>query len=246
MQLYYAIIVCLIIVLYLYQNKYEHFNSIKYLSADARNRLYEYLPIEYYYTDESYLTELINLARTVISILNNNNIKYWLIFGSLLGCIRHNGIIPWDDDIDLAFDVGDLQKIYGLKKEFLKHGLKLSKYQTSKRELYKIKYINPNNNNRRKAWIDLFAYRMDKNDVWHRTLGSYVQIKNKDLFPLKTKIFHGINANVPNNYNNILEQQYGSDWNTHAVLSLYKRLYNKHREQNVHTKKIKLRNKFKW
>ena len=38
----------------------------------------------------------------VIKVFNDNNIKYWICHGTLLGIIRDNELIPWDHDIDIA------------------------------------------------------------------------------------------------------------------------------------------------
>ncbi|AEV94882.1 LicD family protein [Pediococcus claussenii] len=51
--------------------------------------------------DELHAVELETL-KVIIDICKRHDIQYMMIGGSLLGTIRHNGFIPWDDDVDLG------------------------------------------------------------------------------------------------------------------------------------------------
>ena len=50
-------------------------------------------------------------------ICENNNLRYSLAYGTLLGAIRHNGFIPWDDDIDVFMPRPDFDKLHKILKK---------------------------------------------------------------------------------------------------------------------------------
>ncbi len=47
---------------------------------------------------------LLPILKDLDALCRENDIKYSMMGGGLLGTVRHKGFIPWDDDLDLIFD----------------------------------------------------------------------------------------------------------------------------------------------
>jgi len=66
--------------------------------------------------------QLYKTLKFINDVFNKNKIAYFMVGGTLLGAIRHQGLIPWDDDGDLCILKKDVPKLRKLIPYFEKHG----------------------------------------------------------------------------------------------------------------------------
>jgi hypothetical protein len=149
---------------------------------------------------------MIVFLKLIIDFLNNNNIEYVAYGGTLLGVVRNNGLIPWDDDIDLFICEKDEYKLFKLEEEAIKYGLRL---------MYKP--IDKDGNKRKTFMVyDLYKKSSIFCDIFiMKKIDKYIEYSDKyylenfpgreiylnELYPIQKKNIYGcIDVNILNDY----------------------------------------------
>jgi hypothetical protein len=187
------IVVILFIFLILYIIK---LNTNNYISSQKKNELYRIMNV----TDR---------------ILKENNIKYFITCGTLLGSVREKGIIPWDNDIDIGIFQEDFNKVLALKENFAKENLNLYMYE--KDQILQL------HSNVIDAHLDFFPYVLDDDnntyihyDKLNRERYPTEKFNKDELLPIKDTYTFGPLTNIsgPNDGDKCLVHIFGPDWRT--------------------------------
>lgn len=76
---------------------------------------------------------LLMMVKEIKRICEKYDIPYWLNGGSALGAIRHQGFIPWDDDLDIAMMLDDYHRFIEVLKTDLSSNYYFQCFETDTR-----------------------------------------------------------------------------------------------------------------
>lgn len=109
--------------------------------------------------------KLLEMFTWLTKYLAENNLRYYVLGGTMLGAVRHEGFIPWDDDIDIGMPRSDYEKLINLLKSPVDNYVVESPYNEAEDYVYSFsklydtrtsmtEYLRKNVN--RGVYIDIF------------------------------------------------------------------------------------------
>ncbi|KAK7114852.1 uncharacterized protein [Littorina saxatilis] len=182
---------------------------------------------------------LLDTWRAFHHVCDQHNISYFFTEGSLLGLLRHGGLIPWDDDMDVAVDVKEMDKLQRVLSCLPGYTLHIKnnmhwkffaddaqivpveprpktlhpKVLTTKEEAqkYRVEYEPHENVVMRYPFLDVFLVKNDGEYTY--ALTNYVNpttmYRTDDIYPLSKAPFEGYLVPVPHRAHELMEALFG-------------------------------------
>ena len=165
------------------------------------------------FTKARTILQLYQLFKDIHETFEAHQIDYWMDGGTLLGALRHEGIIPWDNDVDVCILKSQEQKFLRLEPLLKKLGYTIQTMPFG----YQIKA--------RHGYLDIFLMDIKKGryiyaDKHTSTFfatrdGWPIYYTQDELFPLKLYTFGPLKVWGPQNPLPYVDN-YFKDWRTKA------------------------------
>lgn len=161
----------------------------------------------------------LNLLQAFHDVCIKHNLRYSLIYGTLLGAVRHKGFIPWDDDVDVMMPREDYKKLLNLPVEAFGNEYRLCAHETTKGYIHPIaKLIDTRTVLREKIstskapdlglYIDIFpADRIPKDDLQQKKFHKVCCVNARNL-AFTTLKFHTTGNKVKDIFKRIILGSY--------------------------------------
>ena len=105
----------------------------------------------------NYIEQLHNVELQILDeidrICSENDIRYSITAGTLLGAVRHGGFIPWDDDADIVMPREDYEKFCKIANEKMNPEFFVDSFYTSKRHFFKFAKVRKKNTIFQEAYL---------------------------------------------------------------------------------------------
>lgn len=151
----------------------------------------------------------IRMLSILEDISKKNGIQYFLFWGTLLGAIRHNGYIPWDDDLDIAMTRSEFKKLEE-KLHLFPDSIEVTCHDLG---FYKLmdKHSKVTKDGKRGVAVDIFIIEnINSKYYFHNVHSRYFnEIATDQLYPVQVHIFENIYLPIPNKSKEILSLKYG-------------------------------------
>lgn len=72
--------------------------------------------------DRRFKEQILRVFKFTVGFLEQHHLRYVACGGTVLGAVRHQDFIPWDDDIDIYLPRADYERLLDLKQEARSHG----------------------------------------------------------------------------------------------------------------------------
>lgn len=164
---------------------------------------------------------ILDILKAFIQICNTHHLRYYCCAGTAIGAVRHHGIIPWDDDIDVIMPRPDYDRLLEIAKheDFGKYEV-VTPYNNESYPLYFSKLANRETTlieeKERPCIIGLYV------DIFPLDATDDDEEKAKALFRKYSKIINRLNAvsthNTFGDYLSLLTQK--KTWGRFAIKTL--------------------------